>query len=42
MARVLAAMLDPGPHLHTAYITVSEHGLLIAADWPRPGLELAY
>jgi gluconolactonase len=31
-----------GPDLRTAYITVSGHGLLIAADWPRPGLKLAY
>ncbi|MGN6357098.1 MAG: SMP-30/gluconolactonase/LRE family protein [Novosphingobium sp.] len=31
-----------GPDMRTAYITVSGHGLLIAADWPRPGLKLAY
>jgi gluconolactonase len=31
-----------GPDLRTAYITVSGHGLLIAADWPRPGLKLAF
>lgn len=31
-----------GPDMRTAYITVSGHGLLIAAEWPRPGLKLAY
>lgn len=31
-----------GPDMRTAYITVSGHGLLIAADWPRVGMKLAY
>lgn len=31
-----------GPDMRTAFITVSGHGLLIAADWPRPGLKLPY
>lgn len=31
-----------GPDMRTAFVTVSGHGLLIAADWPRPGLKLAY
>lgn len=31
-----------GADMRTAYITVSGHGLLLAADWPRPGLKLAY
>jgi gluconolactonase len=31
-----------GPDMRTAYITVSGHGLLIAADWPRAGMKLAF
>jgi gluconolactonase len=31
-----------GPDLRTAYITLSGYGTLIAVDWPRPGLRLAY
>lgn len=31
-----------GPDLRTAYITVSGYGLLIAVDWPRPGLPLPH
>lgn len=31
-----------GPGRRTAYITVSGLGLLVAADWPRAGLKLAY
>jgi len=31
-----------GPDMKTAYITVSGHGLLIAVDWPRPGLKLHF
>jgi gluconolactonase len=31
-----------GPDMQTAYITVSGHGLLIAVDWPRPGLPLLH
>ncbi|MEW9856228.1 SMP-30/gluconolactonase/LRE family protein [Novosphingobium sp. M1R2S20] len=31
-----------GPDMRTAYITVSGHGLLIAVDWPRPGLPLLH
>ena len=31
-----------GPDMKTAWITVSGHGLLIAVDWPRPGLKLAF
>lgn len=31
-----------GPDMRTAYITVSGHGLLIAVDWPRAGLKLAF
>ena len=31
-----------GPDMRTAYITVSGHGLLIAAEWPRPGLPLLH
>ena len=31
-----------GDDMKTAYITVSGHGLLIAVDWPRPGLKLLH
>jgi gluconolactonase len=31
-----------GPDLRTAYITCSGTGRLLATDWPRPGLQLAY
>lgn len=31
-----------GPDMRTAYITVSGTGLLIAVDWPRPGLRLLH
>ena len=31
-----------GPDMRTAYITLSGYGTLIAVDWPRPGLKLAY
>lgn len=31
-----------GPDLRTAYITLSGYGTLVAVDWPRPGLKLAY
>ena len=31
-----------GPDLKTAYITLSGYGTLVAVDWPRPGLKLAY
>ena len=31
-----------GPDMKTAYITVSGTGLLIAVDWPRPGLKLLH
>jgi gluconolactonase len=31
-----------GPDLKTLYVTVSGHGLLIAADWPRAGLPLLH
>ena len=31
-----------GPEMRTAFITVSGHGLLIAADWPRPGMPLPH
>lgn len=31
-----------GPGLRTAYITCSMTGRLVACDWPRPGLSLAY
>ena len=31
-----------GPDRKTAFITLSGHGKLIAVDWPRPGLKLAY
>lgn len=31
-----------GPDMKTAWITVSGHGLLIAVDWPRPGLPLLH
>jgi gluconolactonase len=31
-----------GPDLKTAYITLSGYGVLVAVDWPRPGLKLAY
>jgi len=31
-----------GADRSTAYITLSAEGRLVAADWPRPGLELAY
>ncbi|MCW5892984.1 MAG: SMP-30/gluconolactonase/LRE family protein [bacterium] len=31
-----------GPDLRTAYVTCSGTGRLIALEWPRPGLRLAY
>jgi gluconolactonase len=31
-----------GPHLTSAYVTLSVSGLLIEVDWPTPGLPLAY
>ena len=31
-----------GPDLRTAYVTCSGTGRLLALDWPRPGLRLAY
>ena len=31
-----------GPERKTAFITLSGYGRLVAVDWPRPGLELAY
>jgi gluconolactonase len=31
-----------GDDLRTAFITTSATGRLVATDWPRPGLELAY
>jgi gluconolactonase len=31
-----------GPDLRTAYCTLSGTGTLVAVDWPRPGLRLAY
>jgi len=31
-----------GPDLRTAYITCSGTGRLLATDWPRPGLQLAF
>jgi len=44
------AMPDPlttnicfgGPDLRTAYITLSGTGKLVATEWPRPGLRLAF
>jgi gluconolactonase len=31
-----------GPDMKTAYITLSGYGTLVAVDWPRAGLKLAY
>lgn len=31
-----------GPDLKTAYVTTSGYGRLLAVDWPRAGLKLAY
>jgi gluconolactonase len=31
-----------GPDLRTAYVTLSGTGRLVAVNWPRPGLQLAY
>ena len=31
-----------GPEMRTAYITLSGHGQLFEAEWPRPGLRLAF
>jgi gluconolactonase len=31
-----------GPALRTAYVTLSGTGRLVAMEWPRPGLRLAY
>jgi gluconolactonase len=31
-----------GPDMRTAFITLSGYGRLVAVDWPRPGLKLAY
>ncbi|HUK64635.1 MAG TPA: hypothetical protein VLV15_14930 [Dongiaceae bacterium] len=44
------AMPDPlttnicfgGPDLRTAYITLSGTGRLVATEWARPGLRLAF
>src|SRR5688500_14960521 len=45
-----AALPDPivtnicfgGPELRTAYVTLSAFGRLVAFEWPRPGLSLAF
>ena len=45
-----AALPDPivtnicfgGPELRTAYVTLSAFGRLVAFEWPRPGLRLAF
>jgi gluconolactonase len=31
-----------GPELRTAFVTLSSTGRLVAIDWPRPGLRLAW
>jgi len=31
-----------GPDLRTAYLTASQHGMLLRCSWPRPGLPLAF
>jgi gluconolactonase len=31
-----------GPDMRTAFITLSGYGTLVAVEWPRPGLKLAY
>jgi gluconolactonase len=31
-----------GPELKTAYVTLSSTGRVVALDWPRPGLPLAW
>ena len=40
--RIVTNICFGGPDLKTAYITCSETGRLIACDWPRPGLKLAF
>lgn len=40
--RVVTNICFGGPDLKTAFITCSETGRLIACDWPRPGLKLAF
>lgn len=40
--RLVTNICFGGPDLRTGYITLSETGRLLACDWPRPGLELAF
>ncbi len=40
--RLVTNICFGGPDLRTGYLTLSETGRLVACDWPRPGLELAF
>jgi gluconolactonase len=40
--RLVTNICFGGPDLRTAFITGSETGRLLACDWPRPGLKLAF
>jgi gluconolactonase len=40
--RLVTNICFGGPDLSTAFITLSETGRLLACDWPRPGLRLAF
>ncbi|MFI5042421.1 MAG: SMP-30/gluconolactonase/LRE family protein, partial [Acidimicrobiales bacterium] len=40
--RLVTNICFGGPDLRTAFITLSETGRVVACDWPRPGLELAF
>jgi gluconolactonase len=40
--RLVTNICFGGPDLRTGFITLSETGRLVACDWPRPGLALAF
>lgn len=40
--RMVTNICFGGPDLSTAYITLAEHGRLIACPWPEPGLRLHF
>jgi sugar lactone lactonase YvrE len=40
--RLVTNICFGGPDLRTGFMTLSETGRLVACDWPRPGLELAF
>jgi len=40
--RLVTNICFGGPRMQTAFITLSETGRVVACDWARPGLELAF